>query len=48
MANSDDCLRSFLCPELGNGVKVMMKTKTKIQTYRYKLATSFNILQQHM
>ena len=46
MANSDDRLRSFLCPELGNGVKVMMKTKT--QTYRYELAMSLNTLQQHV
>ena len=48
MANSDNCLRSFLCPELGNDVKAMMKTKTKTKTYRYELAMSFSTLQQHV
>ena len=45
MANSDDRLRSFLCPELGNGIKAMTKTKTKTPTYHYELAMSFNTLQ---
>ena len=37
------CALSF-----GNGVKAMMKTKTKTLTYRYELVTCFNTLRQHV
>ena len=48
MVNGDDCLRSFCASNFGNGVKAMMKTKMKTPTYHYKLATTFNTLQQHV